>query len=322
MKKGMALKKKVLFLGCNTDQVPYLLSARKLGFRLIATDKNPNAPGASIADKFYQASYTDIDELKRIVEQENFKPQDKVFTASSQFAYEGAAFIAKYTGAQYMSAEVVDICLDKHKFYNFIKRFNVPFPKTRLFNHGSNTKIDSYKAYFLKSDYGKSRHFCYRIVNGKIPPLPRKFSQYYRKTFLLQEEATGLHYRINFYSDNVSVFLNFSDLTFVALPSLGLEHKLIAARLSKVIGALGLKSYLVKFDLIINEYGWYILDIGLDPPFRFRLLCNHLGIDFEMAYTKYYLLGEKFALPSWPKIYKPVLISGGFKSGFAFTDLG
>ncbi len=313
----------MLFLGCNTDQVPYLLAARKLGFRLIATDRNQDAPGAGIADRFYQVSYTDIDELHRIARLEDFGPQDKIFTASSQFAYEGAAFIAESLGLPYITRKTVDICLDKRKFYCFIKRFGVPFPKTRLFNNGSNGQADASKIYFLKSDYSKSKHFCYRILNGKVPLLPRKFDQYYRKAFLLQEEVVGLHYRINFYSDSVSVFLKFGDSAFVALPSLGLEHKLVAAKLFRVIGALGLKSYLVKFDLIINKDGWYVLDIGLDPPFRLRLLCNHLGIDFEMAYTRHYLLDKATtALPGWQKICKPVLISGEFKDGFTYTDFG
>ena len=44
------MNRKVLFLGCNNDQVPYLKAIKKLGFTVIGTDLNPKAPGAELAD--------------------------------------------------------------------------------------------------------------------------------------------------------------------------------------------------------------------------------------------------------------------------------
>lgn len=316
------MKQKVLFLGCNTDQLPYLLSIQKLGFFVVATDRNPEAPGVKLADKFYNVGYTDAKGLKQVAISEKFTTEDKIFTTAYHFAYEAASEVAEYLGMPYISKQTVDICLNKFRFYEFLKDIDIPIPQTQLFDRLNFGKVDSTKIYYLKSDYGKSSRFCHRIVNGEIPPLPSTSDMFFRKVFLLQEEVRGVHYRLNFYSGQVSVFLKFKGLTAVGLPSLGLEHKTISEKLSKAIEALGLISYLVKFDLIINESGWYVIDIGLDPPFRLRLLCSYLGIDFEMAYTRHYLLNDWSALPAWSKICRPVLMLGTPQAGFTFTELG
>lgn len=309
-----------MFLGCNLDQIPYLLSIKQLGFLVVGTDRNSDAAGAKLADKFYQASYTDIDHLRKIAVSEGFTPKDKIFTAAYHFAYEAAADIAEGLGIAYLSKRTVDICLDKSKFYEFLRSFDVPVPKTQLFEPLSPEEVDASKVYFLKSDYSKSSRFCYRIVNGKTPSLPDKFDIFYRKVFLLQEEVIGSHFRLNFYSGKVSVFLKLGSSASLGLLSLGVGHKIIVEKLFKVIESLGLTHYLVKFDLIINESGWYVIDVGLDPPFRLMLLSNYRGIDFEKAYVRYYLLNDQTALPDWPEIYGPVLISGRPGEDFTFTE--
>ena len=86
--------------------------------------------------------------------------------------------------------------------------------------------------------------------------------------------------------------------------------------------SLALTDWLVKFDLIVTEQHWYVIDLGLDPPMRLRQLCEYLGIDFPMAYARFYLLGERAALPAWVDICRPLLIEGSPEKGFVFTDLG
>lgn len=287
---------------------------------MIGTDKNPQAPGAGLADKFCQVSYTDIKGLKQVANSENFTSADSIFTAAAHFAYEGAAEVAEYCEIPYISKHTVGICLDKSKFYRFLEEQNVPVPKTQIFNPLKPDWINPSKIYFLKSDYGKSPHYCYRIVNGEVPRLPDKFDLFYRKNFLLQEEITGTHFRLNYYSGQVSVFLKLGDSASVPLQTIGMEHRMIVKKLSKVLNILGLTSYLVKFDLIINETGWYVIDIGLDPPLRLMLLCNHIGFDFPMAYIKHYLMNDQSSLPVWTEICKPVVISGAPHAGFTFTD--
>ena len=42
---------------------------------------------------------------------------------------------------------------------------------------------------------------------------------------------------------------------------------------------------MIKFDLILNENNWYIIDIGFDPPKRLENLMIFMGKDFYKAYV-------------------------------------
>lgn len=309
---------KVFFLGCNSDQIPYLRAAQDLGFTVIGTDMNANAPGAKLADRFYNVSYTDIDGLKRVAEIEGWSNKDHIFTAAAHFAYEGASRLATTLDISFISSDAVDTCLDKTKFYSLLKKYNVPVPPTDLYTAASLAKLDPRKVYFLKSDYGKSPNYCYRILNGQIPSLPKEHNPFYRRHFLIQEEVRGTHYRVNVYAGQTSVFMKFSDTAAVPIRILGPGHAEVISRLRKVISALGLETMLTKFDLIINEASWYVIDIGLDPPMRFKLLCEYLNFNFPAAYIRYYLLGDASEMPVWHDICKPIVIQGSPRRGFNF----
>ena len=313
---------KVLFLGCNNDQIPYLIAAQKLGFKVIGTDINPNALGAKLADRFHNVSYTDIDGLKQVAEIESWGGEDHVFTAAAHFAYEGASNLAAALGLSFIRPDAVDTCLDKTKFYTLLKKYNVPVPPTNLYKVTNPAELDISKTYFLKSDYGKSPNYCYRIVNGQIPKLPKEHDSFYRRHFLIQEEIRGTHYRVNIYAGRVSVFIKFSDTASTPIRVLGPGHEEVVNRLHKVVSALGLENMLSKFDLIVNEESWYVIDIGLDPPMRFKLLCESLKIDFPSAYTRYYLLKDVSALPVWSDICSSVVIQGSPQQGFEFIKIG
>ncbi len=313
---------KVFFLGCNNDQIPYLHAAQKLGFKVIGTDINANAPGAKLVDHFYNVSYTDIDGLKRVAEIEGLSGKDRIFTAAAHFAYEGASKLSATLNISFISPDAVDACIDKTKFYALLKEHNVPVPPTDLYTAASLANLDPHKVYFLKSDYGKSPNYCYRIVNGQIPSLPKVHDLYYRRHFLIQEEVRGTHYRINLYAEQTCVFLKFSDTAAVPIRVLGPGHADVISKLRKVISALGLETQFTKFDLIINEEGWNVIDIGLDPPMRLMLLCKYLGIDFPSAYTRYYLLEDASEMPVWYDICKPVVIQGSPQQGFKFIKIG
>lgn len=312
---------KVFFLGCNNDQIPYLQAAQKLGFEVIGTDINPDAPGAKLADRFYNVGYTDVSGLRQVAEKEGWCSKDRVFTAAAHFAYEGASHLAMSLGLPFIKPDAVDICLDKTKFYALLKKCGIPVPPTDVYGKTESFRLDTRKAYFLKSDYGKSPHYCYRIVNGQIPSLPKEYDPFYRRHFLIQEEIKGVHYRVNVYAGQVSVFMKFSDSASLPMNLLGPGHADVIDGLRTVLLSLGLANVIAKFDLIINEENWYVIDIGLDPPLRFNLLCEYLGIDFPSAYARYYLLGETSEMPLWSNICRPVVIQGSPRQGFEFREV-
>lgn len=312
---------KLLFLGCNHSQVPYLLAAKKLGFFVVGTDLNPDAPGAKLADRFYKASYIDVNELRRVAEMESWSDRDQIFTAAAHFAYEGASKLATTLGVSFFSPETIDTCLDKTKFYSLLDDHDVPVPPTFLYEESNHRALDPGKVYYLKSDYGKSPKYCYRVINGQVPPLPEKKNLFYRNHFLIQEEVRGTHFRVNLYAGQASIFMKFSDTSAVAVKVLGPGNTEVMRRLREVISSLGLDAALVKFDLIVNEENWYVIDIGLDPPMRLRLFCEYIGIDFPRAYIRYYLLGDAHAMPVWASVCKSVIIQGSPQHGFRFIPM-
>ena len=122
--------KKLLFIGCNHDQLPYLKELKKCQFEIIGTDMNPHAPGKELCDKFYQVGYDDYRELIAVGIREKFNSDDKVFTASAQFAHKGAAHFANKFGIEYPAERSIDICLDKTLFYNQFQKLGIPIPET------------------------------------------------------------------------------------------------------------------------------------------------------------------------------------------------
>ncbi len=311
---------KVLILGCNHTQLPYIRAAAALGFEVVGTDYNVNAPGKACMDRFYPVSYIDFAGLKDVAAREKLTSADFIFTASSHLAYEGAARTASFSNIPFMDLRTVDICLNKIEFYKALQNYNIQVPPTLVFAANEIEIPDASKVYFLKSDYGKSPQYCYRLSNGEIPDLPLNFDDFYRKFFLLQEEIRGTHFRLNFYSGHVATFFKINDSAALPMRVFGPGYAEVITKLGRLINGLKLNHFLVKFDLIVIEDDWYVIDIGLDPPMRLRLLCEYAGFDFPTAYVKYYLLGDTKAIPSWDELYQPTLIQGFPESEIQYTS--
>jgi len=71
-----------LILGCNDAQIPYIRAAVDLGFEVVGTDYNVNAPGKACIDRFYPVSYLDSAGLKDVAAREKLTSADFIFTAS------------------------------------------------------------------------------------------------------------------------------------------------------------------------------------------------------------------------------------------------
>ena len=61
---------------------------------------------------------------------------------------------------------------------------------------------------------------------------------------------------------------------------------------------LGIHKWLVKFDIILHEDGYVVLDIGLDPPSRMIKLAEENKINFHKYYTDQYLI-DKISYPKF-----------------------
>jgi hypothetical protein len=302
------LMNKLLFLGCNNNQIPYLLEAKKLGYFIVGTDTNKHAPGKKYADKFFQASYEDREALIAIVKKENFTKKDKVFTAASQFAYIGASQFADFFKIKYPKPENIDICLDKIKLYKFLESNNIPIPPTKYINSQETLEknIKSNQTYFLKSDWSKNPNYIYQLKRGNINNINWQKDRYLRKGYVLQSKIEGNHYRINLWKNNYFIFYKITDKFSFPIKIIGKEHLKIINKLFKITKLLSLNDFLVKFDLIIDQSKYYLIDIGIDPPMRLKLWLESMNISFPYFYLKHYL----FKKPEYPipQTINPVLI--------------
>ena len=49
---------------------------------------------------------------------------------------------------------------------------------------------------------------------------------------------------------------------------------------------LGIKNYITKFDVILNKRGFFVLDIGIDPPYRLKKFYKEKKKNFYQFYIK------------------------------------
>jgi len=289
---------KILFLGCNFNQLPYLQVLKKRDYYIVGTDSNDHAPGRGLCDQFYPVGYDNIQSLIDIGDKEGFAPDDYAFTAAAQFAHRGAAAFCEQFNIGYPSISTIELCLDKSLFYKYFQEHGIPIPQTfyvqnqdelrqRLENFPSDTRI------YLKSDFSKNPHYVYNFSTD-IPPWDEIFwgnDRYLRKHYILQKEFSGTSLRFNIYGARFNVFDFQSGQRTTAyhetINSLG-----ILQTLQRLLHDQGLEDWLVKFDVILKQDSYVVLDIGLDPPYRMVKWSQANGIDFARHYINQYIDGD------------------------------
>jgi hypothetical protein len=286
MKKIIRMKGKVLFLGCNKDQLPYLREIKKLGYYIIGTDINKNAPGIKLLNKYYQVSYEDHKELIKIGHKEKFTSKDKVFTAASQFAYLGASKFAEHFKIKYIPSKSVQTILDKSKFYKLFQKLGVGIPETDyIYEPGDLLKVLwPGKNYYLKSDYSKNPDYVYELnCLSPLNSINWTKDRYFRKCYVLQEKVFGNHYRVDCYEGEFLYFRKITEL--MSKPVRGVSNDKLKEKIEKaltlVIKNLKLGKYLVKFDIIMNNNSYFVLDMLVGASLTFMLI-----ITLKNTFTK------------------------------------
>ena len=67
------VQESVVVYGAGANQVPVLQACQRRGWRVIAVDRNPHAPGAELADRFVHASLRDHAGIQHALESEEFR---------------------------------------------------------------------------------------------------------------------------------------------------------------------------------------------------------------------------------------------------------
>ena len=120
--------RKILLLGAGKWQVPYLLKAKELGLQVFATDWDPNAPGAKIADHFEPISLTDTENSLAFAKSHGI---EAILTAAD-IGVPTAAFIANKLDLPYHDPELANEATNKGAMRGKALRLGLAGPKMAL----------------------------------------------------------------------------------------------------------------------------------------------------------------------------------------------
>jgi len=285
----------ILFIGCNTQQLPYLEELRSRDYYIIGIDKNPNALGRNLCNKFYDIGYDSIDEIINIGVENHFSNKDKIFTAAAQFAHQGASVFASHFGIKYPSQANIVKCLDKVAYYKIFLDIGVPIPNTRFIKDKFEldeaiNRSNEDSSFYLKSDFSKNPNYVYRFKTSdyKNQNIYWGRDRYLRNHYILQEEFIGPSLRINCYGDRFNVYDFNTGLKTNKFNQQLIKYDVIKC-LQNIMSFFEMRNWLIKFDVIINDTGFVVLDIGMDPPFRMNKSALEHEINFHSHYLDHYL---------------------------------
>ncbi|MCR5186538.1 MAG: ATP-grasp domain-containing protein [Clostridia bacterium] len=118
-------KKKILFLGGIFSLIDVVNKAKELGYYTIVTDYYDleRSPAKKVADKYYMISLADIDEVVKMIKEENISGVITGFTDSYlEYYYE----ICKKAGLPcYGNLEQFMLCTNKEKFKDICRKYGV-----------------------------------------------------------------------------------------------------------------------------------------------------------------------------------------------------
>ncbi len=294
------MKSKILFLGCNYDEVPYLENLQERGFYVVATDMNPDAPGMRLADSAIICGYDDFEGLDKAVAEEGLEEFTMVFTASAQFAHIGYSHISTQLGIPYPSMDNIRACLDKTAFYPLFQENGIAIPNTHYVRNLSELKdaLSNYPAetdFYLKSDYSKNPNHIYTgtsadLIKQKIQWTP---DRYFREFYILQQTYIGEGLRLNLYPSGCELYEFETGKKINVKDWPQFEDLKILDSLRVLSIKLGMQDWLLKFDVLIGRDGYVVLDIGMDPPYRMKKYWEVNGQNFIDFYVDLYLKAGK-----------------------------
>ena len=168
--------------------------------KVISVDINPLSAGFYVSDKHYLIpSSSDpnfIPAVLEICKKENIKLL--IPTRDGElllFAKNKEKFENQGTHVMISNPEVIKICNDKYKFYQFLTRNNIPIPKTYLPGEVDFSSMPY--PLLLKSRYGSGSKSIFKVKNER----ELKFFVDYIPGPLIQEFIAGKEYTIDLFSD-------------------------------------------------------------------------------------------------------------------------
>lgn len=168
--------------------------------KVVSLDIDPLSAGLYVSDKHYlvpsSSARNFISTVLEICKKENIKLL--IPTRDGElllFAENKEKFEKQGTCVMVSNPEIIEICNDKYKFYQFLAENNIPTPKTYL-PHQINFSYVHYPL-FVKSRYGSGSKSVFKVENEE----ELRFFINYVPNPVIQEFANGKEYTIDLLTD-------------------------------------------------------------------------------------------------------------------------
>ena len=117
--------KKLMIVGASVLQLPAILKAKEMGLEVAVVDFNPEAIGVPYADKYYNGSTMNEDEV--LAAAEDYKP-DGIMTLATDMPMRGVAKVAERLGLSGISYDTAVKATDKFEMIKAFKAHDVASP--------------------------------------------------------------------------------------------------------------------------------------------------------------------------------------------------
>ena len=139
-------EKSVMILGASELQLPAIMTAKNMGYKVIAVDYNPNAVGFEQSDIKLVISTIDIEGVLEAAKK--YEP-DYIFTSTSDAPVRTAAYVNEKLGKNIDIAYEDSICVtDKSYMRMRLKKYGIPIPEFYVVNN-----LDEFKCAVNKLDF-------------------------------------------------------------------------------------------------------------------------------------------------------------------------
>jgi len=274
--------KKVLLLGGSAQQIPSIVTAKKLGYYTVLCDYLPDNPGQRYVDKFYCVSTTDKEAILRVAQKEKV---NGIVAYASDPAAPTAAYVAEKMGLPGNPYRSVDILTNKDKYREFLVKHDFCTPKAKGYSsiHEANKDIDRFKLpVIIKPVDSSGSKGVSKLINAANLQRQIEYALTYSRTkrFIIEElvekkgcQVAGDGFSVDgqlvfrcfgndhFDRNNINPFVPVA-ASFPNVMSEQIQGK-IHAQIQRLLTLLNMKTGAYNFDILIDkDENVYLMEIG------------------------------------------------------------
>jgi carbamoyl-phosphate synthase large subunit len=326
-----------VIVGGSQSQMPFIQAANNLGYRTIVFDRNPSAPGAAIADKFYPFSTHDIESI--LGECDRLAKKNKIASIITYSAYtmplKVVARASEEFGLRSFSIQAVNNTTNKAKMKQKLCEVGVPTPEWSIEYNWENTE-SFYKKYgpsiIIKPASGSMGSSGVSMVREE-----KQLHSAFEKSSEVSEDGQVIVEK--FYEGrefSVDGIINENRATVLAVSeklNLGETHNFIISgfttgrnsdtdfkygtnKIVKVVlqavKALGINNSFFGADVLLTDKGPLVLEVGLLLDAKIDRLLFFAGVDVYDMRCKV-AVGDEIN-------FQPLNQSKGYALQFMFAD--